>query len=469
VSGVVRRVVRARTLDDELAQDVAQETVVRLAGTEARLDDDALVAYAIVTARHLVVDHRQAEAQRVRRQHRLVAAPTFEGPEEVTLLREETEAMTHALGRLPAADRRLLVAHEAEGTELEALAKAAGTNRNAVAVRLARARAVLRLEYLLAFRHVELPTSHCRAVLLSLSAGDKRRQETLDAAGHLLQCSVCASLSQPLLERRRAFVGWIMLLGALEAMRRFVTGGTRGRRMAIAAGAAVIVTATVVTVIAARTSGDRLPRALQTPTTEVALTGTVPTTGQSTTGPPSSIPPEPNPSPSPSAAPATAPLAARPAETTPATEAGAADATVTAAPPSTDPPGETSPPAERAAVAAFVVAGNSLPPSADLSAYETQTITGENLEVTGLSVTLGVEVTGGGVTVWVRLATGGIPLPGVVVGQRVDVRGVVRTPPSTTDAAGPEVIADVASAAGPRAVYIEVSPGGIVPSRTSGS
>jgi RNA polymerase sigma factor (sigma-70 family) len=426
---------------------VAQETIVRLAGAQGRLDDDALVAYAIVTARHLLIDHRQAEARRARRQHRLLPVAAASGPEEATLLREETDAMTNALDRLPPADRSLLIAHDADGAELDTLARAAGTNRNALAVRLARARAVLRLEYLLAFRRVELPTNHCRAVLLALSAGDKRRQETLDVAGHLLHCAVCASLSQPLLERRRAFAGWVTLLGVLEAIRRFLTGGTRGRRMAFGAGAAVIVTATVATIIAVRSGSDEPPGALRPRTTEVAVAVSADsTTGQPTTGPPPSSAPGPNPSPSPS---------------TPDTGSNSA-------PPGTEPPEPTSAPAEPVPIAAFVVGGRVLPLSADLSAYEAQTITGENLEVTGLSVTLGLEVTGGGVTVWVRLAGGGVPLADVAVGQRVSVRGVVRTLPATPDAAGVGPITTAASAAVPRAVYVEVYPGGVVLSRASG-
>jgi hypothetical protein len=66
----------------------------------------------------------------------------------------------------------------------------------AIAMRLARARATLRLEFLLAVRRVELPTDRCRLVLLALSAGDRRRQPKLDAAGHLDTCPTCAALAQ---------------------------------------------------------------------------------------------------------------------------------------------------------------------------------------------------------------------------------------------------------------------------------
>jgi serine/threonine-protein kinase RsbT len=38
-------------------------------------------------------------------------------------------------------------------------------------------------------------------VLLALSGGDRRRQREVDAARHLLECDLCARLSEPLLER----------------------------------------------------------------------------------------------------------------------------------------------------------------------------------------------------------------------------------------------------------------------------
>jgi anti-sigma regulatory factor (Ser/Thr protein kinase) len=73
-----------------------------------------------------------------------------------------------------------------------------------VAAQLNRTRARLRVEYLLALDDVELPTDRCRAVLYALSGGDRRRQREVDAGRHLLECEVCARLSEPLLERRPA-------------------------------------------------------------------------------------------------------------------------------------------------------------------------------------------------------------------------------------------------------------------------
>ena len=77
-----------------------------------------------------------------------------------------------------------------------------GSTPGAVAARLNRARASLRVEYLLAAEGIEPPTDRCRPVLRALSSGDRRRQRELDVNGHLLECTTCAQLGRPLFERR---------------------------------------------------------------------------------------------------------------------------------------------------------------------------------------------------------------------------------------------------------------------------
>jgi serine/threonine-protein kinase RsbT len=77
-----------------------------------------------------------------------------------------------------------------------------GSTPGAVAARLSRARASLRVEYLLAADAIEPPTDRCRPVLRSLSSADRRRQQELDASGHLLRCPPCARLADRLFERR---------------------------------------------------------------------------------------------------------------------------------------------------------------------------------------------------------------------------------------------------------------------------
>ena len=88
-----------------------------------------------------------------------------------------------------------------------------------MATRLAHARAHLRLEFLLAFRRVKLSSDRCRAVLLSLSNGDRRRQAMLDAPAHLAACPTCADLAEPLMRRNRRVLA-LLLLPCTDGYRR---------------------------------------------------------------------------------------------------------------------------------------------------------------------------------------------------------------------------------------------------------
>jgi serine/threonine-protein kinase RsbT len=95
----------------------------------------------------------------------------------------------------------VLLAHEVAGRATQSLADEVGSTAGAVAAQLKRTRARLRVEYVLALEGVEPPTDRCRAVLLALSGADRRRQRELDSARHLLECDLCARLSEPLLDR----------------------------------------------------------------------------------------------------------------------------------------------------------------------------------------------------------------------------------------------------------------------------
>jgi RNA polymerase sigma factor (sigma-70 family) len=260
LSEVVRRVVGARVRDAHLVEDLTQETLVRVAAAQPRLGPEALQAYAIVTARNVVVSHARSTAVHARNVHRVVDYTSLDGPEALTLEREETDALTVALQKLDAPDRELLLRHEAEGVSTDTLASETGSTKGAIAMRLARARATLRLEFLLAFRRVDLPSQHCRHVLLALSAGDRRRQDSLDAGAHLLHCATCARLARPVSERRRGIAGWLFLPIA-EGVRRAVRS-LRQSRVTPAAVVAVVAVGTIALVggaVLLRTDGPERP------------------------------------------------------------------------------------------------------------------------------------------------------------------------------------------------------------------
>jgi RNA polymerase sigma factor (sigma-70 family) len=199
---LLRRVIAARVREQQVVEDLVQETLTRVMSARRRLEPRTLAPYAVVTARNLVRSLATSEDRSRRHAHRLIDLREPMLPEEETLRREESRAITTALARLPQQDQEALVAHEVEGMDTATLASSRDSTPGAVAAQLSRARAKLRVEYLLELEQAEPPTARCRPVLLALSAGDRRRQRELDAGGHLLACSWCARLSEPLVDRR---------------------------------------------------------------------------------------------------------------------------------------------------------------------------------------------------------------------------------------------------------------------------
>jgi RNA polymerase sigma factor (sigma-70 family) len=206
VMSPVRRAVTHRWADrpDLDPEDIVQETMARVWAERWRLERGALLGYAVVVARNLVTSVERREDLHRRNEHRL-AEPAIGGdPAADFLAAEERSGVLRGLAALRQEDRQLLLQHEVAGVEAQEIAARQGVRANTVAARLARARARLRVEHLLALRHVTLPTARCRSVLEALSLGDRTRQRTLLAAEHLLGCRTCAGLAEPLLTRRRS-------------------------------------------------------------------------------------------------------------------------------------------------------------------------------------------------------------------------------------------------------------------------
>jgi RNA polymerase sigma factor (sigma-70 family) len=198
---VVRRVVGARVRDSHLVDDLVQETLARIMGARARLEPEALVPYAIVTARNLVVSHLERQDRDRRKAHLLADPAGTPTPEDEVLLEERRALLGEALQRLPQPEQDLLVAHEVDGTDTATLAAGRDSTPGAVAAQLSRSRAKLRVEVLTG-QAGPPPTDRCRPVLIALSSGERRRQRQLDTAGHLLDCDYCAELAPALLDRR---------------------------------------------------------------------------------------------------------------------------------------------------------------------------------------------------------------------------------------------------------------------------
>ncbi len=249
VRDVVERFTRGRT--DVEVQDVVQEAVARLLENRSRLEPAAWAGYAVACAGNLLRDRDREAAVRRRHEHRLHAPDLQATSEELVLRAEESEALRRAIATLPAQEASLLSAHH--GAQQR-------SNRSvapATAARLARARAKLRVAYLLEHAQVPLPTARCRPVLEALSTGDRRRQERLGAGRHLIACQPCISYAPALVERRRALaavhpLAWLAFLGgaAWAALRR-------NPQTTAASGTVVVAAAALGMTVALQAPADR--------------------------------------------------------------------------------------------------------------------------------------------------------------------------------------------------------------------
>jgi RNA polymerase sigma factor (sigma-70 family) len=210
LSELIRRVVAARLRDQDTIEEVVQETLTRVLEVGPRLDDEALAPYAITTARNLIASLGRRAERHKRNMHRIIDLRETPRPEDEVVRREERQAVATALSRLPQRDRDAVVAHEVQGVDTATLAREQDTTPGGVAMRLARARARLRVEYLIIL-YGEPPSTRCRPILVALSAGDNRRQQSLGAGPHLMDCAYCGALGGALMERRRSLTALLPL------------------------------------------------------------------------------------------------------------------------------------------------------------------------------------------------------------------------------------------------------------------
>jgi serine/threonine-protein kinase RsbT len=198
---MVRRIVGARVGAHPAAEDLIQETLARVLAASPTIEDGMLEPYAIVTARNVIATMWREEDRRRRNEHRVLDLRQPESPDDQVVFSEEQSAVVQALTHLSERERDALLAHEVSGQGTRTLADETGTTPGAIAAQLNRTRARMRVEYLLALEQAQPPTEQCRPVLYAISGGDRRRQKEVDAARHVLECSLCARLSAPLSKR----------------------------------------------------------------------------------------------------------------------------------------------------------------------------------------------------------------------------------------------------------------------------
>jgi RNA polymerase sigma factor (sigma-70 family) len=242
VEPVIRRVVVARAANPADVDDLVQDCLERLLVARERLAPEAILPYAVVTARNLVSSHAKSTMRHAAAAPRILDTSEPDRPEEMVLAGETRRAMTMALSQLSPSERDDILAYHTSGP---AAGGAATESPGALRVRMSRTRAKLRLEYLLAFRHLELPTPLCRSVLLAISAGDRRRQREYSSAQHLLDCETCAALSEPLDRRSAALTAITIPVGLVVWTASKVRAHPVHAAVSVTAGSAAAVAAVV--------------------------------------------------------------------------------------------------------------------------------------------------------------------------------------------------------------------------------
>ena len=102
---VVRRVVRARVADQHVAEDLVQETLLRIMTAWDRIETSMVEPYAIATARNVVASMWRDRDRESRNRHRALDLSAPEVPEDHVVLEEEQAAIWEALGRLEEQER----------------------------------------------------------------------------------------------------------------------------------------------------------------------------------------------------------------------------------------------------------------------------------------------------------------------------------------------------------------------------
>ena len=141
--GRLQRLVLRIVGDRSVAEDLAQDTFVKLTGRPLDTQDRGLL---VRTARNLAIDHLRA--QRVRRTY-LDGAPRDDScrealPDEAIAAREELEELLAALETLPERTQRIFLLNRLDGLSQPAIARTLGVSLSTVEKEIIRALAFCR-------------------------------------------------------------------------------------------------------------------------------------------------------------------------------------------------------------------------------------------------------------------------------------------------------------------------------------
>jgi len=132
---------------DDLADEIAQETFIRLFETRGRYrDEDKMGSYLLAIAMNLVADHRRRERSRHELSQRLeeTREPIVESPEEVALTGERGSQLLAAIYMLTPKLRTTALLHYVYGCSIQSISLSTGSSVSNVRTRLCRAHELMR-------------------------------------------------------------------------------------------------------------------------------------------------------------------------------------------------------------------------------------------------------------------------------------------------------------------------------------
>jgi RNA polymerase sigma-70 factor (ECF subfamily) len=131
--------------DPEEAQDIVQETFIKLWNRREKLDEYRSVeALAVVTTRNLCLDRLKAKKYPTERLENLRSDIPEPGTDIKTDLTELAEKIKEIIKTLPEQMKTIMQLRDIEGYDFEEIAGILGMNENAIRVNLSRARKKVR-------------------------------------------------------------------------------------------------------------------------------------------------------------------------------------------------------------------------------------------------------------------------------------------------------------------------------------
>lgn len=136
------KVCRSCGADNEEAEDIAQEVMLRLWQMHEELDKyQSVEAIVTLAARHLLRDHQRRRTTETLDE--AIVTSISNSPQEALEMKEDEEWLTEKLQQLPTTQRSLIYMRQVERRGHEEIASLLGIEKTSVSTLLARARRTL--------------------------------------------------------------------------------------------------------------------------------------------------------------------------------------------------------------------------------------------------------------------------------------------------------------------------------------